>query len=73
MWGAAKAAGFIHKVADSEYRNWPTAPELLRWLTRGGARGMLDSDVAVTLDATRSESAGPEAQNEVRVQAALRF
>ena len=34
---------------------------------------MLDSDVAVTLDATRTESAGTEAENEVRVQAALRF
>ena len=25
---------------DPEYRNWPTAPELLWCLTRGGARGM---------------------------------
>ena len=40
---------------------------------RGGARWLLDSDVAVTLDATRTESAGTEAENEVRVQAALRF
>ena len=40
---------------------------------RGGARWMLDSDLAVTLDATRTESAGAEAENEVRVQAALRF
>ena len=40
MWGAAKAAGLIHKIADPEYRNWPTAPDPLRCLTRGGARGM---------------------------------
>ena len=40
---------------------------------RGGARWMLDADLAVTLDATRTESAGAEAENEVRVQAALRF
>ena len=40
---------------------------------RGGARWLLDSDLAVTLDATRSESAGVEAGNDVRVQAALRF
>ena len=26
MWGVAKAAGLIHKIADPEYRNWPTAP-----------------------------------------------
>ena len=40
---------------------------------RGGARWMLDSDLAVTLDATRNESADTDADNEVRVQAALRF
>ena len=40
---------------------------------RGGARWLLDSDLAVTLDATRTESAGAEAGNDVRVQAALRF
>ena len=40
---------------------------------RGGARWTVDSDLAVTLDATRSESAGGEAENEVRVRAALRF
>ena len=40
---------------------------------RGGTRWMLDSDLAVTLDATRSESAGAGAENEVRVRAALRF
>ena len=40
---------------------------------RGGAQWLLDSDLAVTLDATRSESAGAGAGNDVRVQAALRF
>ena len=40
---------------------------------RGGARWLLDSDLAVTLDATRTESAGAGAANEVRVRAALRF
>ena len=40
---------------------------------RGGARWMLDSDLAVTLDATRSENPDTEVVNEVRVRAALRF
>ena len=40
---------------------------------RGGARWTVDSDLAVTLDATRTESAGAGAENEVRVRAALRF
>ena len=40
---------------------------------RGGAQWVFGSDLAVTLDATRTESAGAEAGNDVRVQAALRF
>ena len=40
---------------------------------RGGARWLLDSDLAVTLDATRTESAGAGVDNEVRARAALRF
>ena len=40
---------------------------------RGGARWLLAPDLAVTLDATRRESAGAGAESEVRVRAALRF
>ena len=40
---------------------------------RGGAQWVFGSDLAVTFDATRTESAGAEAGNDVRVQAALRF
>lgn len=40
MWNVAKAAGLIHKIADAEYRAWPTAGEILACATRGGARGM---------------------------------
>ena len=30
----------MHTIADPEYRSWPTAPEVLHALTRGGARAM---------------------------------
>ncbi len=40
VWGAMKTAGLIHKITDPDYREWPTAHEILRCATRGGARGM---------------------------------
>ncbi|MGQ0663822.1 MAG: amidohydrolase family protein [Pseudomonadota bacterium] len=40
MWGVAKLASLIHRVAEPDYRRWPRAGEILRCLTRGGARGM---------------------------------
>jgi cytosine/adenosine deaminase-related metal-dependent hydrolase len=40
LWGVGKVAGLVHKIAESEYRNWPTAREILWAMTRGGARAM---------------------------------
>ncbi len=40
MWGVAKAAGLIHKIADPEWTRWPRADEVLHDLLVGGARGM---------------------------------
>ena len=40
LWFVAKTAALVHTIADPEYRAWPTAPELLRALTRGGARAL---------------------------------
>jgi cytosine/adenosine deaminase-related metal-dependent hydrolase len=40
LWGVAKMAGLVHKIAEPDYRRWPQADEILRCLTRGGARGM---------------------------------
>lgn len=40
VWGAMKTAGLIHKIAEPDYRAWPTAAEVLACATRGGARGM---------------------------------
>ena len=40
VWGAMKTAGLIHKIAEPDYRDWPSAAEVLACATRGGARGM---------------------------------
>jgi 5-methylthioadenosine/S-adenosylhomocysteine deaminase len=40
MWFVAKTAALVQTLGSPEYRDWPQAPELLRALTRGGARAM---------------------------------
>jgi cytosine/adenosine deaminase-related metal-dependent hydrolase len=40
LWVVGKMVGLIHKIAEPEYLNWPTAAEILAALTRGGARAM---------------------------------
>jgi cytosine/adenosine deaminase-related metal-dependent hydrolase len=40
VWGAMKTAGLIHKIAEPDYRDWPTATEVLACATSGSARGM---------------------------------
>ena len=40
LWGAMKTAGLIHKIAEPDYRDWPSAAEVLACATRGSARGM---------------------------------
>ena len=40
MWTTVKVAGLIHNIADPDYRHWPTATEILRAATQGGARAM---------------------------------
>lgn len=44
LWNAAKTAALIHKITDPDYRNWPTAPEILSCLFQGGARALRRSD-----------------------------
>lgn len=40
MWFVAKTAALLHTIASQEYRDWPTAGEVLHALTRGGARAL---------------------------------
>lgn len=40
LWFVAKTAALLHTIASPEYRDWPSAGEVLHALTRGGARAM---------------------------------
>ena len=40
LWGVAKAAGLLHRLAEDDWLRWPTPDEMLWCLTRGGARAM---------------------------------
>ena len=44
MWAVAKTGAILQNIANPEYREWPTAPEMLGALTRGGARALRQSD-----------------------------
>ena len=40
LWTTMKFAGLIHNITDVEYKNWPTADEILSCVFSGGARAM---------------------------------
>jgi 5-methylthioadenosine/S-adenosylhomocysteine deaminase len=40
VWTVLKTAGLIHNIADADPDRWPTATEILRAATGGGARAM---------------------------------
>ncbi len=44
LWFVAKTAALLHTITNPEYRDWPTAGEMLRALTRGGARALRQPD-----------------------------
>jgi 5-methylthioadenosine/S-adenosylhomocysteine deaminase len=44
MWTTVKVAGLIHNVASADYEQWPSAEELLRAATSGGAVAMCQGD-----------------------------
>ncbi len=41
MWNVAKLAGLVHKITNPDYRDWPTAREVMHCLVHGGARVLL--------------------------------
>ena len=46
LWNVAKQAGLVHKIAETDYRKWPKAPEILKCATVNGAKAMrIDSVV----------------------------
>jgi 5-methylthioadenosine/S-adenosylhomocysteine deaminase len=40
MWLVGKMAALLHTLGTAEYRSWPSAGEVLRMLTGGGARAL---------------------------------
>lgn len=44
VWSAAKTIGLVQKVADPDWRRWPTADEILDCVLLGGARSMRLAD-----------------------------
>jgi len=44
LWFVAKTAALLHTLATPEWRDWPQPQELLRALTRGGARALRRAD-----------------------------
>ncbi|MCB1714912.1 MAG: amidohydrolase family protein [Candidatus Competibacteraceae bacterium] len=44
MWFVGKLAALLHTIGNPEYQDWPTAPEILRMLTVGGARALRQHD-----------------------------
>ncbi len=45
LWGAIKTAGLVHKIADPDYRRWPSAAEILGCVYQGGARSLRQAAV----------------------------
>ena len=44
MWFVGKTAALLHTVSNPEYQAWPSAAEILRMLTQGGARALRQAD-----------------------------
>lgn len=40
LWGVLKAAGLVHNISGNDPETWPSATEVLRCATLGGARAM---------------------------------
>ncbi len=58
LWTTMKIAGLIHNITDAEYRNWPTADEILSCVHRGGARAMgLEGEVGALLPGFQADIA----------------
>ena len=50
LWNVAKLAGLVHKIADFDYRKWPTATEVLRCATVNAAQAMGIEDAVGSIE-----------------------
>ena len=50
LWNVAKLAGLVHKITDTDYRRWPSAPEILRCATVNAAAAMRLSEIVGAIE-----------------------
>jgi 5-methylthioadenosine/S-adenosylhomocysteine deaminase len=56
LWSVGRLAAQLHKIVDPDYRAWPTAEEILRAMTEGGARAMgLSGEIGVLCPGARAD------------------
>jgi 5-methylthioadenosine/S-adenosylhomocysteine deaminase len=56
LWSVGRLAAQVHKIVGPDYRTWPTAEEILRAMTEGGARAMgLSGEVGVLRRGARAD------------------
>jgi 5-methylthioadenosine/S-adenosylhomocysteine deaminase len=56
LWHVGRLAALLHKNAGPDYRSWPTAREILRALSTGGARAMrLEGQVGTLQPGARAD------------------
>jgi 5-methylthioadenosine/S-adenosylhomocysteine deaminase len=56
LWSVGRLAAQLHKIADPDYRTWPTAEEIFRAMTEGGARAMgLSGEIGVLREGARAD------------------
>jgi 5-methylthioadenosine/S-adenosylhomocysteine deaminase len=51
LWNVAKLAGLVHKIAESDYRRWPRADEVLRCATINAAKAMRMPETVGSIEA----------------------
>jgi 5-methylthioadenosine/S-adenosylhomocysteine deaminase len=56
LWSAGRLAAQLHKITGPDYEAWPTAEEILRAMTEGGARAMgLPGEIGVLREGARAD------------------
>jgi 5-methylthioadenosine/S-adenosylhomocysteine deaminase len=56
LWSVGRLAAQVHKIAGPDYGAWPTAEEILRAMTEGGARAMgLSGEIGVLREGVRAD------------------
>jgi 5-methylthioadenosine/S-adenosylhomocysteine deaminase len=56
LWSVGRLAAQLHKITGPDYEAWPTAEEILRAMTEGGARAMgLSGETGVLREGARAD------------------